>query len=92
MNTAPITSEEQHAALIAALRAWGLDYLTADVSSTPQPTIPPIQREQLDAAYREILPQMGHGRYFNRDAARFAAQYAAAVQRAWAELAEEGQP
>jgi hypothetical protein len=51
-----------------------------------------IAREQLDAAYREILPQMGHGRYFNRDAARFAAQYAAAVQRAWAEPPEESGP
>jgi hypothetical protein len=44
-----------------------------------------ITRPNLDAAYQEILPQMGHGRYFNRDAARFAQQYAAAVQRAWAD-------
>jgi hypothetical protein len=42
-----------------------------------------IARDQLDAAYQEILPQVGHGRYFNLDATRFAAQYAAAMRRAW---------
>ncbi len=44
-----------------------------------------ITREGLDAAYQEILPQMGHGRYFNRDASRFTRQYMAAVQRVWGE-------
>ncbi len=42
-----------------------------------------ITREGLEAAYQEILPQMGHGRYFNRDAARFVWQYQAVVQRVW---------
>ncbi len=44
-----------------------------------------ITREGLDTAYQEILPQMGHGRYFNRDASRFTRQYMAAVQRVWGE-------
>lgn len=48
-----------------------------------------ITRAGLDAAYQEVLPQMGHGRYFNRDASRFARQYAAAVLRAWGDAPPE---
>ncbi len=38
-----------------------------------------IQREDLEAAYQQILPQLGHGRFFNIDPAKFAEQYAATL-------------
>jgi len=38
-------------------------------------------RDRLDAAFQEILPRVGTGRYFNVDARRFAARYAAATRR-----------
>ena len=38
-----------------------------------------IQREDLEAAYQQILPQLGHGRFFNIDPAKFAEQYAATI-------------
>lgn len=38
-----------------------------------------IQREDLEAAYQQILPQLGHGRFFNLDPAKFADQYAATL-------------
>jgi hypothetical protein len=49
-----------------------------------------ITRDQLDTAYAEILPHMGHGRYFNLDAQRFARQYAATAQRIWGTAASGG--
>ncbi|HZI75714.1 MAG TPA: hypothetical protein VFD73_17170, partial [Gemmatimonadales bacterium] len=39
-----------------------------------------ITQDQLDAAFQEVLPRVGVGRYFNVDARRFAAQYAAAAR------------
>jgi hypothetical protein len=38
-----------------------------------------IQRDELEIAYQQILPQLGHGRFFNLDPARFADQYAATL-------------
>lgn len=38
-----------------------------------------IQRDELETAYQQILPQLGHGRFFNLDPAKFAEQYAATV-------------
>jgi hypothetical protein len=38
-----------------------------------------IQRKDLEAAYQQILPQLGHGRFFNIDPAKFAEQYAATL-------------
>jgi hypothetical protein len=38
-----------------------------------------IQREELEAAYQQILPQLGHGRFFNIDRAKYAEQYAATL-------------
>ena len=41
-----------------------------------------ISLEGLDAAYQEIKPQLGMGKYFNADPAQFAVHYAIALQRA----------
>ncbi len=38
-----------------------------------------IQRDELETAYQQILPQLGHGRFFNLDPAKFAEQYAATL-------------
>lgn len=38
-----------------------------------------IQRDVLETAYQQILPQLGHGRFFNIDPVTFAEQYAAAL-------------
>jgi hypothetical protein len=38
-----------------------------------------IQRDELETAYQQILPQLGHGRFFNIDPAKFAEQYTAAL-------------
>ncbi len=42
-----------------------------------------ISRDELDAAMREILPQLGHSRFFNVDPQRFTQRYNAAVARLW---------
>jgi hypothetical protein len=42
-----------------------------------------IQRDTLDAAYHAILPEVGHGRFFNLDPALFAQKCAAALQLLW---------
>jgi hypothetical protein len=38
-----------------------------------------IHRDVLETAYQQILPQLGHGRFFNIDPVKFAEQYAAAL-------------
>ena len=38
-----------------------------------------IQRDELETAYQQILPQLGHGRFFNLDPAKVAEQYAATL-------------
>jgi uncharacterized nucleotidyltransferase DUF6036 len=38
-----------------------------------------IHRDELEAAFQQILPQLGHGRFFNLDPAKFAQQYTAAL-------------
>ncbi|WIG60701.1 MAG: hypothetical protein OJF49_003449 [Ktedonobacterales bacterium] len=42
-----------------------------------------LDRAVLDAAYHEIAPQLGHGRFFNLDPVRIAQQYAAVVRQLW---------
>ena len=43
MSATRTTPESELAILVVALRAWGLDYLTAGVSRQPPPAIPPVQ-------------------------------------------------
>ena len=38
-----------------------------------------IHRDELEAAYQQILPQLGHGRFFNIDPAKFTERYEAAL-------------
>lgn len=38
-----------------------------------------IQRDELETAYQQILPQLGHGRFFNLDPTKVAEQYAATL-------------
>lgn len=42
-----------------------------------------IQQAPLEAAYQQILPQVGTGRFFNIDPARFAQKFAAVVAQLW---------
>lgn len=38
-----------------------------------------IHRDELEAAYQQILPQLGHGQFFNIDPAKFTERYEAAL-------------
>jgi hypothetical protein len=42
-----------------------------------------IQRDVLETAFQGILPQLGHGRFFNVDPALFAQKFAAVVALVW---------
>src|SRR6185312_3397226 len=42
-----------------------------------------IQRDDLEAAFQAILPQLGHGRFFNVDPALFSQKVSAAVNTLW---------
>jgi uncharacterized nucleotidyltransferase DUF6036 len=42
-----------------------------------------IQRDDLEAAFQAIQPQLGHGRFFNVDPALFAQKVSAAVNTLW---------
>lgn len=42
-----------------------------------------VRRDELAAAAQQILPQLGHGRFFNVDPQRFAQQLADAIARVW---------
>jgi len=44
-----------------------------------------IERAELEGAFQEILPQIGHGRFFNIDPTLFAQKFAAAVQSLWSQ-------
>lgn len=64
-------------ALALSKIARGTSRDLSDVSLLAQNGL--IQREQLEAAYQQILPQLGHGKFFNIDPAKFAEQYAATL-------------
>jgi hypothetical protein len=38
-----------------------------------------IDRAELEAAYQQILPQLGHGRFFNLDPTTFTERYEATL-------------
>ena len=42
-----------------------------------------IQRDDLEAAFQAILPQLGHGRFFNVDSALFSQKVSVAVNALW---------
>jgi hypothetical protein len=42
-----------------------------------------IQRDDLEAAFQAILPQRGHGRFFNVDSALFSQKVSVAVNALW---------
>lgn len=59
----------------------GTDRDLRDVTLLAQQNL--VSRDELDAAVREILPQLGHGRFFNVDPQRFTQRYEAATSRLW---------
>ena len=42
-----------------------------------------IQQAELEAAYQQIAPQLGTGRYFNVDPAQYAQKFASVAQHLW---------
>lgn len=62
--------------------ARGTDRDLRDVGLLAQQSL--ITRDELDAGMREILPQLGHGRFFNVDPQRFTQHYEATTAQLWA--------